>query len=292
MEQVTTFLQSDTGTRLAQSIVVLAVMYFAVKIIQKTLKKHIQNSNARYQARKAIGFIGYTLAVLAIMLIYNYKFSNLTLALGLAGAGIAFALQEIIVSFAGFLAILFGNFYKIGDRIQLGGIKGDVVDIGILRTTIMEMGDWVAGDLYNGKMVRVANSFIFKKPVYNYSGEFPFLWDEITIPIRHGCNRELAKKMILDAVSETVQSYTASTKTQWQKLTEDLYVENAQIDPMITMAFDENWMTFTARYVVDFKKRRTTKDLLYNKIMDALDKHPEIQLASSGMEITHMDNKG
>ncbi|MEQ9306000.1 MAG: mechanosensitive ion channel, partial [Marinoscillum sp.] len=241
MEQVTTFLQSDTGTRLAQSIVVLAVMYFAVKIIQKTLKKHIQNSNARYQARKAIGFIGYTLAVLAIMLIYNYKFSNLTLALGLAGAGIAFALQEIIVSFAGFLAILFGNFYKIGDRIQLGGIKGDVVDIGILRTTIMEMGDWVAGDLYNGKMVRVANSFIFKEPVYNYSGEFPFLWDEITIPIRHGCNRELAKKMILDAVSETVQSYTASTKSQWQKLTEDLYVENAQIDPMITMAFDENW---------------------------------------------------
>lgn len=66
---------------------------------------------------------------------------------------------------------------------QLGGIKGDVVDISILRTTLMEVGEWVKGDLYSGRTVRIANSFVFKEPVFNYSGDFPFLWDEVIVPV-------------------------------------------------------------------------------------------------------------
>ncbi|MBN1798381.1 MAG: mechanosensitive ion channel family protein [Spirochaetales bacterium] len=77
---------------------------------------------------------------------------------------------------------------------QLGGIKGDVIDISILRTTLMEIGNWVDGDLYNGRVVRIANSFVFKEPVFNYSGDFPFLWDELTLPIRYGSDLNKTKK--------------------------------------------------------------------------------------------------
>ncbi len=101
-------------------------------------------------------------------------FAGLSVALGVPGAGIAFALQEVIASVASWVAVSFGNFYSPGDRVQLGGIKGDVIDVGVLRTTLMEMGEWVNGDLYNGRIVRVANSFVFKEPVYNYSADFPF----------------------------------------------------------------------------------------------------------------------
>ncbi|MCB0784290.1 MAG: mechanosensitive ion channel, partial [Flavobacteriales bacterium] len=75
-----------------------------------------------------------------------------------------------------------------GDRVQLGGIKGDVIDIGVLRTTLMELGEWVDGDLYNGRMVLVANSFVFKEPVFNYSADFPFLWDELKVPVQYGAD--------------------------------------------------------------------------------------------------------
>lgn len=97
------------------------------------------------------------------------------MAIGVASASIAFALQEVIGSIAGWIAISFGNFYAPGERVQLGGIRGDVIDIGILRTTLMELGEWVASDLYTGRVVRIANSFVFKQPVFNYSGDFPFL---------------------------------------------------------------------------------------------------------------------
>ncbi|WP_421897345.1 mechanosensitive ion channel family protein [Marinoscillum sp.] len=290
MENILDFLQGPTGAKLVQVVIVLILAFFTVKVLQKGLNKYIKNSTARYQARKVVSFVGYILVLFALMFIYNYKFSNLTLALGVAGAGIAFALQEVIVSIAGFLAILFGNFYKIGDRVKLGGIKGDVVDIGILRTTLMEIGDWVGGDLYNGKMVRVANSFIFKEPVFNYSGDFPFLWDEITIPLKHSSDHQLARQLMLDITTNLVKEFTLETKAQWNRLTDQLYVENAQIDPMVTLTFDENWITFTIRYVVDFKKRRTTKDQLYTQILEAVQKEPDrLPIASAAFEITHMN---
>jgi small-conductance mechanosensitive channel len=110
-----------------------------IKAIQKNIFSKIKDNNNRYKAKKFSSFIGYFLTIILLTVVFSDRLGNLTVALGVAGAGIAFALQEVIASFAGWLAIMFGGFYDTGDRVQLGGIKGDVMDIGVLRTTIMEM---------------------------------------------------------------------------------------------------------------------------------------------------------
>lgn len=79
---------------------------------------------------------------------------------------------------------------------QLSGIKGDEMDVNALRTTLIETGQWVDGDLYNGRIVRIANSFVFKEPVFNYSGDFPFLWDEIKIPVQFGFDYDKLKELL------------------------------------------------------------------------------------------------
>ncbi|MCF8267456.1 MAG: mechanosensitive ion channel family protein, partial [Ignavibacteriales bacterium] len=180
-------------------------------------------------------------------MVYSDKLGGLTVALGVAGAGIAFALQEVIVSFAGWLTIMFGGFYKSGDRVQLGGIKGDVMDIGVLRTTIMETGQWVDGDLYNGRIVLVANSFVFKEPVYNYSGEFPFLWDEIKIPVQYGSNYEKANEIFLEIAGEETSNLSGKSKENWESLKNKYRLENAQTDPMISLVANDNWVEYTIR---------------------------------------------
>src|SRR5690625_3506240 len=112
-----------------------------------------------------------------------------------------------------------GGFYKTGDRVQLGGIRGDVMDIGVLRTTIMEIGQWVDGDLYNGRIVLIANSFVFKEPVFNYSGDFPFLWDEIKIPIQYGSNYEMVNEILLKAGKDIAGDLGAKSKEKDRKST-------------------------------------------------------------------------
>ena len=246
-----------------------------------------KENNSRYHFKKLINFLGYVLFIIGLLIVFNDRLSGLGTALGVAGAGIAFALQEVIVSIAGYIAIFTSNFYRLGDRVQLGGIKGDVVDIGLLRTTLMEVGDWVDGDLYNGKMVRVANSFVFKEPVYNYSGDFPFLWDEIKIPIKTTSDYEYARTLFYDILKEQVGAFAHSSQEAWNKMIGIYKIENARVQPMVSMMFNESWITFTLRYVVDFKLRRATKTALFDKILSAIRaSEGKIQVASAAMEIT------
>jgi small-conductance mechanosensitive channel len=203
-----------------------------------------------------------------------------------AGAGIAFALQEVIASFAGWVAISFGSFYKTGDRVQLGGIKGDVIDIGVLRSTFMEIGQWVNGDLYNGRVVKIANSFVFKEPVFNYSSDFPFLWDEITVPVRYGSDYRAAYALLEKVVTEVAGDYVNEAKESWKTIVEKFMIEDARVEPMVTLVASDNWMEFTVRYVVDYKVRRTTKDALFRRILEEIECiEGKVALASATFEL-------
>lgn len=214
-------------------------------------------------------FAGYLVGIILVATIFSDKLGGLTVAFGVAGAGIAFALQEVIASVAGWLAVSLGGFYKIGDRLQLGGIKGDVIDISMLRTTLMELGQWVNGDQYNGRVVRVANSFIFKEPVFNYSGDFPFLWDEIKIPVKYGSDLRLARSILNEIASAELRAYADSAKHAWQGLVKNFMIEDASVDPTVTIVANDNWVEFSLRYVVDYKQRRSTKDVLYSRILES-----------------------
>ncbi|GAB4221006.1 MAG: mechanosensitive ion channel [Spirochaetota bacterium] len=264
----------------------MSIIWVLVKSIQRRVLPKIKDNDNRYRARKFSSFIGFLITLLLITIVYSDKLGGLTVAFGVAGAGVAFALQEIIVSFAGWLAIMFGGFYKTGDRVQLGGIKGDVMDIGVLRTTIMEIGQWVDGDLYNGRIVLVANSFVFKEPVYNYSGEFPFLWDEIKIPIQYGSNYAKAKEIILSIAIKVVTDLPEKTKKQWEHLQQKYRLENAQTEPMVSIVANDNWVEYTLRYIVDYRKRRITKTELFDRIIAEIESTKgEIKFASATFQL-------
>jgi len=281
-EHIRKLLFDPTTGKIATIFIGIAVIWLIIKFIQKSLFSKIKDNDNRYAAKKFGSFIGYFLTLLLITIVYSDKLGGLTVALGVAGAGIAFALQEVIASFAGWLAIMLGGFYKPGDRVQLGGIKGDVMDIGVLRTTIMETGQWVDGDLYNGRIVLVANSFVFKEPVFNYSGDFPFLWDEIKIPIQYGSNYEKANAILLNIGKVVAGDITDRSKERWISLQQQYRLEDAQTEPMVSLIANDNWVEYTLRYVVSYKKRRVTKTKLFTKILNEIEAtNGEIKFASA-----------
>ena len=253
-------LDPTTGKIVAAFIGILILVIF-VRFLKNYLFRYIKDSDNRYRARKFISFLGYVTGIILIATIFSDKLGGLTVAFGVAGAGIAFALQEVIASVAGWLAVSAGNFFKTGDRVQLGGIMGDVIDIGILRTTLMECRQWVNSDQYNGRIVKIANSFVFKEPVFNYSGDFHFLWDEIVIPIKYGCDYKLARELFTKIAYEITEEYTAAARTAWKDMVNKYLIEDASVEPVIFLIANDNWMEFSVRYVVDYKKRRITKDL-------------------------------
>ncbi len=285
-DAVRTWLYNPTVGKLVTVLVGALVIFALVRLSQRSLGRYVKNSEVRYRLRKGVTFLGYLVAVLFIGAVFNERLGQFTVAFGVAGAGIAFALQEVIASVAGWLAVSVGGFYGPGDRIQLGGIRGDVIDIGILRTTLMECGEWVNGDQYNGRIVRVANSFVFKEPVFNYSADFPFLWDEIMVPIKYGSDYRLAREILQRVAEEVVGEYAAGAEAAWKDVVRKYMIEDASVRPRVTLVANQNWLEFTLRFVVDFKVRRATKDQLFVRILEEIDKaHDQVGIAASTLNI-------
>ncbi len=264
----------------------LVVIRLLAALLVRWASRFVKDSQARYRIRKVSALISYLLIILFLAVVFKDRLGGVAIALGVAGVGIAFALQEVVTSIAGWAAINFANFYKTGDRIQLGGIKGDVIDIGILRTTLMELGEWVKSDLYTGRIVRIANSFVFKEPVFNYSGDFPFLWDEITVPVTYASDHRLAREILEKIIHTVIDEYSAYAKHAWKNIVKKYLVEEAMIDPVVTLVCTDNWIEFTVRYISDFKLRRSTKNRLFSLILDEFEATGgRVKIASTTMQL-------
>lgn len=287
MEQIKEFFVSELGIKIITILVSLILIYILASLIKKIIPRYISASESRYKTRKFVNIVGYVLFIIIILTVFSNQLTGLTVFLSVAGAGIAFALQEVIASIAGYIAIHTSNFYKVGDRVMVGGIIGDVIDIRMLRTSLMETGGWINGDLYNGRITTVANSFVFSEPVHNYSGEFPFLWDELIVPIKTSSDFEYGREVFFQILKNIQSEYAVDAQQHWRKMTGKFLVEKAKVEPMISMSFDENWISFTLRYVVDYKARRSTRDILSTEILRAIkNSGGKLEVGSTAMEIT------
>jgi small-conductance mechanosensitive channel len=168
-------------------VVVLAIRYLVVGLA-RLVNRDRSNERFVFWTRQATSLITAVLLLVAIVSIWFSSSERLGTFAGLLGAGLAFALQKVVTAFAGYLVILRGNTFTVGDRITMGGVRGDVISLGFLQTRLMEMGEppdaqsqsnpsWIRARQYTGRVVSVTNDKVFEEPIYNYTREFPFIWE-------------------------------------------------------------------------------------------------------------------
>jgi small-conductance mechanosensitive channel len=265
------WLNDPLAGKIAVLILGLCFIYYIFRVIQRISLGYVKEPEAARRVASMINFFSYSLSFLFFTSIFKDRLGGLTVAFGVAGAGIAFALQEVIASVAGWLALMLGSIYTVGDRIEVAGIRGDVVSIGFLRTVLMEVGQWVKSDLYTGRVVVIPNSAVLKSPVYNYSSNFPFLWDEVTIPIKYGSDSKLSRQLLQEAAIEELGEFVQVAEDTWHTMLRTYALEQASLHPMITLALNDNWMEYTIRYVVDFKSRRRAQNRLFENILSRVE---------------------
>ena len=267
----------------------LVVIRLLVGTLRRSLPGgYVKDSQARYRVRKLINLSGYLLVLLFLAVVFKDKLGGLTVVLGLIGAGVALALQEVIVSLAGGVAIAAGNLYTAGDRVKIGAVMGDVIDIGVLRTTLMECGAWVKGDQPTGRLVRLANSLVFREPIFNYSDDFPFLWDEIVIPVKYGSDYKLARDLFTRTLMEVAGSYAEYAKRVWKEIVKKYFIEETLIDPVVTLTFTDNWVEISGRFITDYRTRRDTRDKIFTRLLEEIDQTKgRVGIATASFELVN-----
>jgi small-conductance mechanosensitive channel len=221
---------------------------------------------------------------------------RLSTVLGLATAGVAVALQRVITSFAGYLIVLRGRVYTVGDRITLGGVRGDVVSVGFMQTAVLEMGEpanaqtdgprsWITGRQYTGRIVSVTNDRIFETPVYNYTREFPYLWDEIVVPVKYGADRRAAERILLDVARRHTGPIVLEATPALARLAHRYLVPDAvALEPQVYLRLTDNWVELTVRFVGRVREIRGLKDAMSREIIDAFEQ-AGLEVASATYEI-------
>lgn len=281
--------QHPTATNIIEYTLWIVSILLAVAWIRRYLKKKLPDNSVKYKTQKGVEISGYFLVVLVSVSFFTGNIKDFGLALGFLTAGITITLQELILSIAGSFYIFFVRVYKPGDRIEINGIKGDVIDIDSIYTTMMEIGEWVSSDNYSGRIVKLSNSFVFKGPVYNYSQDFPFVWDEFNLPIRYGSDLEIAKSIVIGIAQEKLSAYVNASIEEWKAVVSKYYIENAVVEPTLAITLTDNWIQFNLRYIVDYKKRRVVKNELNQEIAKRIEKSEgKVSLASATFEIVNI----
>jgi len=278
-------LNADTGRKLLMSVAVLVVAWAlgrGLKALIRASQRRHRDVRARFWSTHAVS-IGTTIVVsLVLVSIWFDDPRGLAMPAGLLTAGLAVALQRVITAVAGYFVILSGRIFNVGDRVVMGGVRGDVIALGFTRTKIIEMGQplpaqkdepamWVGARQYTGRIVTVTNDKVFDEPVYNYTREFPFIWEEMRIPVRYHDDRARAEAIILEAARRHTVEVTERGSAALARLQRRYRIEAADPEPRSTLRLTENWLEITVRFLAPDHGVRALKDAIARDILDGFD---------------------
>jgi small-conductance mechanosensitive channel len=271
--------------KLLLTVAFIAIAWTIAWALRQILKLFIgSQSGTRFQfwAKQGVSLIVAAILILGVMSIWFDSPARLASVLGLIGAGIAFALQRVITAVAGYFVILRGKTFNVGDRILMGGVRGDVIGLTFMQTRIMEMGQspretddkdsWVYSRQFTGRIVTVTNDKVFDCPVYNYTHEFAYLWDEISFPIHFHQDFEKAEKIILEAANDQAQTAKRLGKEEIKRLEDRFGIDAGEIDPQVFWRITQDWMELTVRFLGPDHGIRHIKDRITRQVITGFEK--------------------
>ena len=251
-----------------------------------------------FWVRQAIHLLTTILLLLGLVSAWFDDPSRLTTALGLVTAGLAFALQKVVTAVAGYFVILQGKTFNVGDRITMGGVRGDVISLGFIQTTIMEMGQppavqnadpamWVHSRQYTGRIVTVSNAKIFDEPVYNYTREFPYIWEEMTVPITYTADRVRAENILLEVAGRHTVSIGEMGEPALLGMERRHFIRRSNMTPKVYFRLTDNWLELSLRFIARDHGIRELKDSMCREILSAPD-DAGINIASATFDVVGM----
>ncbi len=259
----------------------LVIFFFTVVrfLILRILYRSIEESRALYQWRKAVTYVTALLALLVIAGIWIQEFQSVSTVLGLFSAGLAIALKDPIVNLAGWLFILWRRPFGVGDRIQIGDHRGDVIDLRIFQFSLMEIGNWVDADQSTGRVIHIPNGMIFVVAQANYGQAFQYIWNELPIIVTFESNWRKAKQILTEIVEERALHLSREAEERVKQAARKYMIFYKHLTPIVYTAVADVGVLLTIRYLCEARKRRGSAQEIWEDVLDRFSQQDDIDFA-------------
>jgi small-conductance mechanosensitive channel len=269
-----------------RSLSAITITYILFKVFLRfIIDRRIKEAKAKYLFRRLNNSALYIVSVFWLLTIWVENTETLLLSYGLLSAAVAFALQDLFKDLIGGFVLLGNGNYRVGDRIEVDGVAGDVVKISLLYTTILEIKNWVNGDQPTGRLTIVPNGRVARAIVHNYTKDHEFIWDEITIPITYESNWQSVIKSIKKILNEKQAHLTEKAEKQMELLSKHYYIENHVSEPNVFIKLTDNWIELHIRYITDTANRRKMQSAISEEILKEIQKSKDINIASETIKL-------
>ncbi|HOX40402.1 MAG TPA: mechanosensitive ion channel family protein [Candidatus Brocadiia bacterium] len=262
------------------------VVVLGYYIARTVIGRSAEQLEARHKRRRLAFYLASFVFVFASAVIW-LRGANIGIFLGVFGAGLALSLQEGLLCIAGWVYIIARRPFDIGDRIEIGGVRGDVIDIGLFKTTLMEVGNWVKGDQSTGQMLGVPNSFVFRHPDYNASKGFPFVWHEIVVQVTYESNWPKAREIMLRHADEVAGKFPGQAAELIEQMKEKYAIRYQTLTPYVYTRIVDFGIELTLRYLVGVRQRRSTEDEIAGRILLSFAGAEDLEFAYPTQRIVH-----
>lgn len=276
-------IEFDASSPAVLRVLITAAIVVAALILsrlgRRLADRYIDEAERKYRVAK---FASRAIAILSLLLIvalWSSRLSALLTILTIIGAGAAVALRDVLLSFAGWINIALSTPYKQGDRIEVNGVRGDVVDIRVLHTVLMEIGNWVHADQSTGRLVRIPNSWIFLHDIENYTRGFGFIWNEFDVTITFRSDWQDARAILLELAETTVDSVAQKAERQLRHLAREHLIHYTVLTPFVYLDITENGVQLTLRHLCPARGRRNIRHKIVTTMLERFRAHGQIELA-------------
>ncbi len=263
------------------SIFIILFVWLIRRSIVRIVNRRVKNPRARYTWRKALNYTAIVLNLLFLGLVWLRGFQSLATYLGLISAGISIALKDPILDIAAWIFIMTNRPFKLGDRIEINGHIGDIIDIGVFQFILLEVGNWVDADQSTGRILHIPNGKVLTESLENYTEGFPYIWNEIPVLVTFESNWRKAKKILLEIAEKYSEEISDTAKKSIEKASKRFVIIYKNTKPIVYASVNDSGVLLTIRYLCRIKNRRGSTETIWEDILDAFEKSEDIDFAYS-----------
>lgn len=257
-------------------------IYAATTLIRRAIEANIEDVKRRHQLRKIVRYAFWIALVTTGLTLFAERLAlaDVGTILGLIAAAITIALADVVRSLAGWVYLNTRRGVEIGSRVEVGGVIGDVIDIGLLKTTILEVGAPLVHALQStGRIVTVPNSVFIDKNVIASATVNPLVWHEIQILVTFESDWKKARDILRDVAVELYEKIVPDLKAGFAKLEQEYAFRLGSTAPIVYTEIADSGVLLTLRNLTPVRRRRSMTDRISTEILDRFAQEPEIEFA-------------
>jgi len=281
MEEVYNFLgiESEILIKIIESAIIIFLLIMVRIILGYVLRKRIKDVKKFYYYRNVTQYALGILSILLVGPVWIRGIGSITTFLGLASAGIAIALHDTIANIAGWFYLIYRRPFRVGNRIEIDGITGDVIDVGLFQFSLIEVGNWVDADQSTGRIIHIPNNKVLKDPIANYDMSFEYIWHEIPVLITFESDWKKVKELLLKIVMAKAEHLSDGAQEQIRRAARKYMIFYKNLTPIVYTTVKSSGVLLTIRYIVKSRQRRSTEQLIWETILEEFSKDKDAQLA-------------